>query len=265
MGRRIRILGTLVVSLVVVAGMAACSSPSSRPTPSASATAKLTGSITVYGAASLQPTFTTLATDFEVLHPGTTVQSTFNGSGVLETQIVQGAPADVFASADTAPMQALQQAGFVEGKPIDFATNTLEIAVPKGNPAHIKTFADLAKPGLKVVVCALSQPCGAATAQMEQLTGVKLAPVSEELSVTDVLTQVSTGQADAGLVYVTDVKSAGPTVEGVPFEQSGKVVNTYPIAALKHSSDPALARAFVSYVTGPAGEAVLKVAGFGKP
>ena len=256
-------LGALVFGVAVLAGLAACSStPASSPTPTA---AKLTGSITVYGAASLQPTFTQLAAQFEDSNPGTTVKTTFNGSGVLATQIQQGAPADVFASADTTPMMTLQSANMLKGKPINFATNVLEIAVPPGNPAGIKTFADLANPGVKLVVCAPSQPCGAATVQMESVTGVKLNPVSEELSVTAVLTQVSTGQADAGLVYVTDVKSAGTTVEGVPFKESSEVVNTYPIATLSASTNVPLAQAFVKFVTGPTGQSVLKAAGFGKP
>jgi molybdate transport system substrate-binding protein len=255
-------VAALLVSVAVLA-LAACSStPAASPTPTA---AKLTGSITVYGAASLQPTFTQLAAQFEDINPGTHVATMFNGSGVLATQIQQGAPADVFASADTAPMMTLSSANLVKGTPVNFATNVLEIAVPPGNPAGIHTFADLAKPGVKLVICAPSQPCGAATVQMESVTGVKLTPVSEELSVTAVLTQVSTGQADAGLVYVTDVKSAGTTVQGVPFAESGKVVNTYPIASLTASKNPKLAAAFVSFVTGPTGQKVLKDAGFGKP
>jgi molybdate transport system substrate-binding protein len=263
MKSRSKRLGALLLSAALLTGIAACSStPTSTPSPTA---AKLSGSITVYGAASLQPTFLELAAQFEDSNPGTTVKTTFNGSGVLVTQIQQGAPADVFASADTTPMMTLQTANMLEGAPINFATNTLEIAVPPGNPAGIKTFADLAKPGVKLVICAPSQPCGAATVKMEAATGVKLSPVSEELSVTAVLTKVSTGQADAGLVYVTDVKAAGSSVQGVPFKESGQVVNTYPIAVLKASQNQKLAEAFVKFVTGPSGEAQLKAAGFGKP
>ena len=261
-----RKFGALVLGAVVLIGVAACSStPAASPTPTASATPKLTGSITVYGAASLTPTFTTLATDFEASNPGVTVLTTFNGSGVLATQITQGAPADVFASADPAPMTSLETANLVQGKPVNFATNTLEIATPPSNPAKIAAFADLAKPGVKTVICAASQPCGMATVSMEKATGVNLTPVSEELSVTAVLTKVQTGQADAGLVYKTDVKSAGSTVLGVPFAESGKVVNVYPIAALKNSKNPTVAAAFVAFVTGSYGQAVLKAAGFGKP
>lgn len=247
--------------------LAACSSTaaSSTPAPTKSSAPKLTGTITVYGAASLTSTFTTLALDFEKANPGVTVQNTFNGSGVLVTQIQQGAPADVFASADPTPMATLSSAGLLQGDPVNFATNTLEIATPPSNPAQVTQFSDLSKPSVKVVICQAAQPCGAATVKMEAATGVTIKPVAEEPSVTAVLTQVSTGQADAGLVYKTDVKGAGNSVHGVPFAESDQVVNVYPIAALKASKNPTVAAAFVAFVTGPKGQAVLRAAGFGKP
>jgi molybdate transport system substrate-binding protein len=268
-GRLARLAGAGLTAALLVAGMAGCASggssqPTATPTPTSSA-AKLTGSITVFGAASLQPSFTALATSFMAANPGTTVKTSFAGSAILVTQIEQGAPADIFASADTATMGQLTAAKLIQGKPVDFATNILEIAVPKGNPANISSFADLAKPGVKTVVCAPAQPCGAATVQMEKVTGVTLTPVSEEDSVTDVLAQVTSGQADAGLVYVTDVKAAAGSVQGVKFPQSSKVVNTYPIGLVKTSANPTLARAFIGYVTGTTGQKVLKAAGFGKP
>jgi molybdate transport system substrate-binding protein len=150
------------------------------------------------------------------------------------------------------------------GTPVNFATNTLEIAVPPGNPAKIASFADLAKPGVKVVVCAPAVPCGSATAKVEKATGTTLKPVSEEQSVTDVLGKVSAGEADAGLVYVTDVKGAGTKVVGVPFPESSSAVNTYPIVALKSSKNAALAAEFVKAVTGEPGQSILAAAGFAK-
>jgi molybdate transport system substrate-binding protein len=171
----------------------------------------------------------------------------------------------VFASADEKNMTKVSDAGLAAGTPVDFATNVLAIAVPPGNPAHITSFADLAKPGVKTVVCAPQVPCGAATAKVEASTGVTLTPVSQESAVTDVLGKVSSGEADAGIVYVTDVKGAGSSVDSVPFPEAASAVNTYPIVALKDAHDATLAAAVVDYVTGPDGQKVLKAAGFGAP
>ncbi len=151
------------------------------------------------------------------------------------------------------------------GTPVNFATNVLEIAVPPGNPARIATFADLARPGVKTVVCAPAAPCGAAAVAIENATGVKLAPVSEENAVTDVLGKVASGEADAGLVYVTDVTGAGSSVTGIPFPESSAAVNTYPIATITAGKNATVARAFVHYVTGKVGRSVLAAAGFGAP
>jgi molybdate transport system substrate-binding protein len=254
------------MGVALIVGMAGCSSTTSGATPTSTpSAAKLTGTITVYGAASLTATFTELASQFEKANPGVTVQTTFNGSAILVAQIQAGAPADVFASADTANMAKLTSASLTAGAPANFATNVLEIAVPVGNPAKITSFADLAKPGVKTVVCAPAVPCGAATVTVESATGVKLTPVSEETAVTGVLGKVESGEADAGLVYVTDVKGAAGKVDGITFPESGKAVNTYPIVALKGSHNPKVAAAFVAYVTGTVGQRVLAAAGFGKP
>jgi molybdate transport system substrate-binding protein len=255
-----RLLATLGVGILLA--VAGCSAPAA-PAPSASTTKdSLTGSITVFAAASLTKTFGELATKFESAHPGVTVATSFAGSADLVAQITAGAPADVFASADTKNMAKVST---LVGTPVDFATNLLEIAVPPGNPARIATFADLAKPGVKAVVCAPAVPCGAATVAVELATGVKLTPVSEENAVTDVLGKVSSGEADAGLVYVTDVKGAGSSVTGIPFAESSSAVNTYPIATVTASKNATVAKAFVDYVTGTVGRAVLAAAGFGAP
>ena len=178
------------------------------------------------------------------------------------TQLTQGAPADVFASADTATMDKLAAANMVAGEPVNFASNTLTIVAAPGNPKQIQSFADLARPGLSVVVCAPQVPCGSATEKVEKGTGVALDPVSEESQVTDVLGKVTSGEADAGLVYVTDALGAGDKVAAVNFPESAEAVNTYPIAALEQSGQPELARRFIDLVTGEAGRKALQAAGF---
>ena len=255
-----RRLGVVLVAVLAVSGCAA--HPATVPTTSADA---LEGSITVFAAASLTATFTDLAAQFEAEHPGVTVDLNFAGSSDLVTQITEGAPADVFASADTKNMTKLTDAALNAGDPVDFATNVLEIAVPPGNPAGVETFADLARADVKLVTCAPAVPCGAATVAVAKAAGVTLAPVSEESAVTDVLGKVISGEADAGLVYVTDVIGAGDAVEGIGFDEAAEAVNTYPVVALGDSAAPDVARAFVDFVSGRAGRSVLAAAGFGAP
>lgn len=221
--------------------------------------------ITVFAAASLKGTFTEIGKQFEAEHDGVTVKFNFAGSSDLVAQIQQGAPADVFASADTNNMDKATGDDLVEGAPVDFAKNSLEIATPPDNPAHVDSLDDLTSSDVKVVVCATAVPCGAAAAGVEKAAGIDIKPVSEEQSVTDVLGKVSSGEADAGLVYVTDVKAAGDQVHGVTFPESADVINTYPIAALSGSRHAELAKAFAAYVGGPKGQSVLAAAGFAKP
>lgn len=224
----------------------------------------MTGHLVVFAAASLKKTFTAIGAQFEKSHPGATVSFDFAGSSDLVSQLQQGAPADVFASADTANMAKATGDSLTSAAPVNFASNTLEIAVPPGNPAHITGFADLAKPGLKLVICAPAVPCGSAAAKVAKAAGIHLKPVSEEQSVTDVLGKVSAGEADAGLVYVTDVKGDKGAVQGIPFPLSSAAVNIYPIAPLKTSKNAALAQAFVEAVTGTPGQGILAAAGFAK-
>jgi molybdate transport system substrate-binding protein len=221
--------------------------------------------LTVYAAASLTKTFEEIGAEFEKQHDGVNVEFSFGGSSDLVAQIQEGAPADVFASADTANMDKLTAEDLQADDPQAFASNTLEIATPPDNPAGITSFADLAKDGVQVVVCAPEVPCGAATVKAEEATGVTLQPVSEEQSVTDVLAKVTSGEADAGLVYVTDVTGAGDAVTGVPFPESSDIVNTYPIVALKDSDHLDHAQAFVEFVLGDTGQSILEEAGFAQP
>jgi molybdate transport system substrate-binding protein len=249
------------VVLALVLPLAACGSDDASDGGSSSKATTLT----VYAAASLTSTFEEIGKEFEAEHDGVTVKFSFGGSSDLVTQIQQGAPADVFASADTANMDKLVTAKQTAADPQDFATNTLEIATPPDNPAGVTSFQDLAKKGLQLVVCAPEVPCGAATQKMADHLGVTLKPVSEEQSVTDVLGKVTSGEADAGVVYVTDVTAAGDQVTGVTFPESGDVVNTYPIAPVTGSDEADLAEDFVKFVLGDTGQGILQDAGFGQP
>jgi molybdate transport system substrate-binding protein len=254
MPRTLRMLAASAGALALAAALTACGGSDDSSSGDTH--------LTVFAAASLTSTFDQLKTQFEQAHPGVQVDIDYDGSSTLVEQIQGGAPADVFASADEANMQKL---GDTAQDPKPFATNVLEIATPPDNPAHITDFADLGKPGAKVVICAAEVPCGAATAQMEQVTNTTIKPVSEEQSVTDVLGKVSSGEADAGVVYVTDVKAAGDSVKGVPIAQADKVVNTYPIATLQGAKQSDLAQQWVQMVLGSQGQQVLKAAGFGAP
>ncbi|WP_104165433.1 molybdate ABC transporter substrate-binding protein [Arthrobacter sp. SX1312] len=221
------------------------------------------GSITVFAAASLTAPFTELAGQFEEAYPGAEVTLNFAGSSDLATQISEGAPADVFASADARTM--VKVGALLDGDPVGIATNTLQLAVPPDNPAGITSLVDAAKPGVKTVVCARQVPCGAAAAKLEEAAGVDLTPVSEESSVTDVLGKVTSGEADAGLVYRTDVRAAGDAVRGIDVPAAAGARTTYPIAALAGSGDAGTAREFVEFASGPLGQSVLGAAGFGAP
>ena len=220
------------------------------------------GTLTVFAAASLKKTFTKLGATFEGQNAGSKVTFSFAGSSDLVAQLIAGNQADVFASADTTNMNKATAANLVQGNPVNFATNTLTIVVPPDNPGRIASFADLAKPGLALVVCAPQVPCGSAAKKLQAKIGTQLKPVSEESSVTDVLTKVTSGEADAGLVYVTDAAGVGDKVKIINFPESEQVVNTYPIAVLKGSSRAALAKKFTVLITGSRGQQVLKGAGF---
>ncbi|MFT3859768.1 molybdate ABC transporter substrate-binding protein [Micropruina sp.] len=249
-------IGRIAAPLVVAAVLAGCSAGSTG-------TAAPTTTVTVFAAASMKTTFTTLGANFEAAHPGVRVTFNFAGSQALAEQITQGAAADVFASANAANMTTVTAAGLAAAEPTTYATNQLEIAVPPDNPAGISGWKDLTKKGLKLVVCAPAVPCGAATVTIEQATKTTLAPVSEEQAVTDVLAKVQAGEADAGLVYRTDVIAAGATVKGIPFDESSKAINSNAIVALKTGSQQQLGQAFVDLVLSDAGQQVLAKAGFG--
>jgi molybdate transport system substrate-binding protein len=255
---RARVLAVAGLSLL----LAGCGGGSQPAGPAASAPTE-TGTLTVLAAASLTETFTALGEQFEAAHPGVDVRLNYAGSSDLAQQIVNGAPADVFAAASDATMKTVTDAGRGAGPPTVFATNVLQIAVAPGNPKGIASFADLAKPDLKVVVCAPQVPCGAAVEMIEKATGVTLRPVSEEADVKSTMGKVTSGDADAGLVYVTDVSSAKGTVQGVDFPEADQASTDYPITVLEDAPQAQLAQQFVDLVTGEAGQQALKTAGFG--
>jgi len=217
---------------------------------------KPVGPLTVFAAASLQPAFDKIAAQ---LH----VDATFNyaGTQTLTAQLTQGAEADVFASADKTHMKTLLDAGLIAGAPEVFAHNRLEIAVAKGNPKGIHSLADLARPGLVVVLADPSVPAGKYAQQALAKANVTVHPASLEPQVTAVLSKVALGEADAGIVYVSDVVTS-QKVQGVPIPDSHNVVADYPIAALKNAQHNSTADAFIAFVLAPAGQSILKAAGF---
>ncbi len=219
----------------------------------------------VFAAASMEPTFTELAKEFEAANPGVTVKFNFAGSQDLQEQIISGAPADVFASANEKQMAPVTEAGLNEGDPQIFVTNTLEIVTPPDNPAGITDFASLAGEGVNLVICAPEVPCGSATDKIEEATGITLTPVSEEESVTNVLAKVQAGEGDAGLVYQTDAKAAGDSVKAIPFPESDAAINKYPIVALKDAPQAELAQAWVDFILSDSVQKFLADAGFGMP
>ena len=253
-GRRI------IASLVAGVLCAACGT-SAPASPTASA---MSGTITVFGAASLTAAFTAIGNDFQRTYPGTMVKLSFGGSSTLVTQIQQGAIGDVFASADQPNMQKAVDAGLVSGSPSIFAHNRLEIVVAAGNPKHIMSLSDLAQSGLVVVLCAAAVPCGRYANQALQKAGVTVKPASLETDVKAVVSKVALGEADAGIVYMTDVKAGGATVQGVPVPLAQNVLAEYPVAVLKDSQNSPLARAFIAYLLAP-GQPTLARYGFTGP
>ncbi|WKU02306.1 molybdate ABC transporter substrate-binding protein [Micromonospora soli] len=223
------------------------------------------GQVTVFAAASLTESFTKLGKDFEAAHRGTSVTFNFAGSSALATQITQGAPADVFAAASPATMKTVTDAGDAAGTPVTLVRNQLVIAVPKGNPRKVTGLADLARPGVKVALCAEQVPCGAAARTALDVAGVRLTPATLEQDVKGALAKVKLGEVEAALVYRTDARSAAADLDGVEFPESARAVNDYPIVVLKNAGNPDGARAFVDYVRSDAGRAVLTAAGFQAP
>jgi len=261
---------SVVLAAVTAVALTACGSDAAdtattAPTGGSSSAAGASGEITVFAAASLTGTFTQIGKDFEAANPGTTVTFSFAGSSALATQINQGAPADVFASAAPANMKTVTDAGNADGTPTVFVKNQLVIAVPKGNPKNISTLAGLAQPGVKVALCAPQVPCGAAAQKALQAANVTVTPVTQEQDVKAALSKVTLGEVDAALVYRTDAKAAASDVDGIEFPESSSAINEYPIVVVKNGPNKAGGQAFVNYVMSEPARKVLTDAGFQTP
>lgn len=268
---RSRVMSAVVLSLALLLAGAGCGSSSKKstattaPTTSSGAgspsTAKATGSLKVFAAASLTESFNDEQTKLKTSDPGLSVTYSFAGSGALVTQIQQGAPADVIATADTSSMKKLTDGGLVE-TPATFAKNKLEILVEPGNPKGIKTLADLGRSDIKLVLEDATVPAGKYSAKALKTAGVTVHPVSREADVKSAVAKVTSGEADATVVYVSDVKAAGSKGTGVPIPDTQNVVAEYPIAIVRASKNHAGAAAFVDAIVEGSGQQALKAHGF---
>jgi molybdate transport system substrate-binding protein len=259
---RIRARSVAAALAVAVLATAGCDQAGDPTTGRDTADGRVSGTVTVFAAASLTESFTRIARDFEAANPGVTVTLNLAGSSALANQITQGAPADVFASAAPKNMATVTEAGDADGTPVVFARNQLVIAVPSGNPKGVGGLADLARPGVKVALCADQVPCGAAARTALTAAGVALTPVTLEQDVKGALAKVKLGEVDAALVYRTDARAASTDVTGVEFPESARAINDYPIVALKGAPNRPGARAFVAYVRSTPAQTVLAEAGF---
>lgn len=267
MARSFGILALAGAAALSLAGCGNSGTPTASggsPTSGSSAPA-ISGDITVFAAASLTESFNKIGKDFEAAHPGVKVKFNFGASSALAQQINQGAPADVFASAAPTNMKQVTDTGAITAGPVIFVRNTLQIAVPAGNPGKVTGLADFAKADLKIALCAEQVPCGAAAKKVFDTAGIRAAPDTLERDVKATLTKVSLGEVDAALVYKTDVKAAGSKVQGIEFAEAGKAVNDYPIAPCAKAPNAAGAKAFVDHVLSDKGKAVLTQAGFDGP
>ncbi|GAB2967136.1 molybdate ABC transporter substrate-binding protein [Frigoribacterium salinisoli] len=256
----------LVPALALVGCTGAGGAPGASGDPSAdgatSPAGDLTGDVTVLAAASLTGTVAELVDAFEAEHPGASVTVSSGGSSALAQQVVAGAPADLFLSASTATMATVVDADLVDGAPVTFARNRLEIAVAPGDPEGVTGLADLARDDLAVALCAEQVPCGALARTVLDDAGVAVTPVTLEPDVTSTLTKVRLGEVDAALVYATDVRAAGDAVTGVPLGAEGTAMTDYEAALLADAPSPAAARAFLDLLLSDEGRQVLADAGF---
>ena len=248
------------VSLVI-----ACIGGVTAPAANAHTKARvqLSGDITVFAAASLTEAFTAIAHDFTRAHPHVHVTFSFGASNVLASQITSGAPADVFASASNATMEQVVAAADVT-KPTTFARNTMIIVTPPDNPANVRSLHDLANPSVSVAVCQALVPCGVTARNVFAKSRIHLTPVTNEVDVKSVLTKVELGEVDAGVVYVTDAYSAGASVTSVAIPARWNSETSYPIAAVRSSTNPSVARAFIAFVRSATGQRRLAAVGFAR-
>jgi molybdate transport system substrate-binding protein len=262
-----RVPALLLAALLALAGCSgSAAGTATSPAPAdSSGAAELTGTLTVFAAASLTDVFTELGDQLMADNPDLDVQFNFAGSSALATQITQGAPADVFASANQPQMKVVTDAGLQGEDPTVFTENVLEIAVPKGNPGDVTGLADFADPDLTLAICAPDVPCGAAATKVFEAAGITAAPDTLEEDVRAALTKVELAEVDAALVYASDVQSAGSGVEGIEIPEAEDAINEYPICALGDAPNPDAAQAFVDLVLSDEGQKALEAAGFRAP
>jgi molybdate transport system substrate-binding protein len=260
---RCLIFAALVAVLGLLVSACGAQPQATAPSPSPEESSSR-GAITVLAAASLTEAFNQIGKDFAAKNPGGKVTFSFGSSATLATQIVQGAPADVFAAASPATMKTVTAAG-AANTPTDFVSNTLQIAVPKGNPHKITGLQDFGDESRRIALCAPQVPCGGAAVKVFAEAKIVPKPDTLEQDVKATLQKVASDEVDAALVYKTDVIAADDQVEGMEFPEATQAINTYPIATLKESKNPELAQAFVDYVLSPEGQAVLAKAGFAQP
>jgi molybdate transport system substrate-binding protein len=253
----------LIPALVVLC--AGCTGPGGDAGRTPTRTPTINGEVLVSAAASLTDAFAEIEAAFEVAYPGTDVILNFGPSSGLREQILEGAPVDVFASANTANMDQVAAEGLVTGEARIFAHNRLAIAVPAGNPAGITGPADFGREELLIGLCAATAPCGDFARMALTRAGVDPALDTNEPDVRALLTKLGAGELDAGIVYVSDVAAAGGEVEAIEIPDEANVVADYPIAAITHSPNPGAAAAFVDFVVSNAGERILADHGFEAP
>jgi len=256
-----RLITFATASAVALAAISACGQAEGGNSSSSGGSEQ---TITVFAASSLTESFTTISAAFEAANPGVSITLNFGPSSGLATQITEGAPADVFASASEKTMDTVVQAQLaVDAKP--FATNTLAIATPANPSIGVTSLSDLANPAVKVAVCQPDVPCGVAAAKLFERNSLSVRPVSQEADVKAVLSKVRLGEVDAGIVYVTDITSAKNDVVGVAIPSANNVSTTYPITVVSSSTHLRTAQAFVDFVLSAQGQSNLAAAGFSSP
>ena len=255
-GRSVVIIVAVTVAAVLAAG---CGGSTLRDGDSA------TGTVTVSAAASLQGAFAAMADRYDEGHPRSTTATNFGPSSTLVTQILDGAPVDVIATADPFTMDVLVDADRIVGEPIEFATTSLVIVVGEGNPLGIRSLDDLARPGVVYVTCAPEVPIGNYAARVLDRAGVAVRPSSYETDVRGIVAKVAAGEADAGIVYATDVDRTDPRTDAMPIAPQFDVTASYWIAQVADAPNPTAARAWIDFVIGPFGRAVLESQGFTVP
>ncbi len=254
----------VVAVLMIALAATSCGKDTSTTAPAISASDSLSGALTVFAASSLTESFGEIIAAFEKAHPAVKVTMNFGASSALVKQVQDGAPVDLVATADTANLQKLTDATLV-GDPTIFAKNRLEIMVPPSNPAGIASLADLAKPSVKVALCSEQVPCGKFAKQILVTAGLTVTPVTLEENVKGVVTKVTLGEVDAGIVYVTDVLAAGPKAVGVVIPAEQNAVASYPLAIATGAPNKAAASAFAAFVSSADGQKILGNRGFTAP